>query len=316
MDGIREGLELGNNATTLAGKVFGPWFTRRQSDADSRAAIQAVLADQVATYIEDRPNDPVMMDAIASCNGRFDLDNLVRVVRLATDQLNEDARPDLITDDWGANFRDKAHTCSDPDMATLWAQLLAGEANKPGSYSRKTVNVLGDMDKTDAELFSNFCCFQLMGYSDEMERFPVILSRDADVYKRHGITTFGLPALQSLGLINVAGSLYGGISLGSSVKCSFLAHSKGMLAFVPHDGRDDLCEVNIGHVSFTRIGMEMSHLCLPLRTPKEFVTFLIAEWGTQLHRFTIKELPLTANFIDGTFQANPDLGRIVKLDSP
>ena len=137
--------------------MFGPWFTRRQSDADSRAAIQAVLADQVATYIEDRPNDPVMMDAIASCNGRFDLDNLVRVVRLATDQLNEDARPDLITDDWGANFRDKAHTCSDPDMATLWAQLLAGEANKPGSYSRKTVNVLGDMDKTDAELFSNFC---------------------------------------------------------------------------------------------------------------------------------------------------------------
>ena len=117
-------------------------------------------------------------------------------------------------------------------------------------------------------------------------------------------------------MINVAGSLYGGISLGSSVKCSFLAHSKGMLAFVPHDGKDDLGEVNIGHVSFTRTGMEMSHLCLPLRTPKEFVTFLIAEWGTQLHRFTIKELPLTANFIDGTFQANPDLGRIVKLDSP
>ena len=316
MDGIQKGLELGNNATTLAGKVFGPLFTRRQSDADARAAIQAVLADQVATYIEDRPNDPVMMDAIASCNGRFDFINLVRLVRMATEQLNEDARPDLITDDWGANFRDKAHTCSDPDMAILWAQLLSGEANKPGSYSRKAVNVLGDMDKTDAELFSNFCRFQLMGYSDEMERFPVILQRDADVYQRHGITTFGLSALKSLGLVDVAGSLYGGISLGSSVHCTFLAHSRGMLAFVRHDGKDVLCEVNIGHVSFTRTGMEMSNLCLPLRTPKEFVTFLIAQWGPQLRQFAIKELPLTVTFGNGPIQARPDLGRIVRPDSP
>ena len=316
MDGIQKGLELGNTATTLLGKVFGPLFTRRQSDADSRAAIQAVLADQVAIYMEDRPNDPVMMEAILSCNGKFDFDNLCRIVRLAIPQLGEEARPDLITDDWGANFRDKVHTCSDPDMATLWAQLLAGEANNPGSYSRKTVNVLGDMDKTDAKLFSNFCRFQLMGYSDEMERFPVILRLDADVYKRYGITTYSLPALQSLGLIDVAGSLYGRISLGSSVKCGFLAHSGGMLAFVRHDGRDQLCEVNIGHVSFTRTGMEMSNLCLPLRTPKEFVKYLIAQWGPNLRQFTIKELPLAANFIEGRVEARPDLGRIVMPDSP
>ena len=44
--------------------------------------------------------------------------------------------------------------------------------------------------------------------------------------------------------------------------------------------------------------------------------YLIAQWGPNLRQFTIKELPLAANFIEGRVEARPDLGRIVMSDSP
>ena len=159
MGSVQAGLELGDKAVGILDKVLGPWFTRRQEDANTRAVLQEVLTDQVATYMEAHPNDPVMMEAIMSCHGRFGFDNVARIARLAVPQINEEARPDLISDDWGANYRDKAHTCSDPEMAELWAQLLAAEANNPGSYSRKTVNVLADLEPDDARLFKALCDF-------------------------------------------------------------------------------------------------------------------------------------------------------------
>ena len=58
MDPIQSGLKLGDKAVGILDKLLGPWFTRREADADTRAALQGVLTDQVATYIEAHPNDP------------------------------------------------------------------------------------------------------------------------------------------------------------------------------------------------------------------------------------------------------------------
>ena len=44
-------------------------------------------------------------------------------------------------------------------MQILWARVLAGEANAPGTYSKRTVNLLSDFDKSDAELFTKLCGF-------------------------------------------------------------------------------------------------------------------------------------------------------------
>ena len=159
---MEKAFEVGDKALGILEKLLGPWFTRRQVDANTRAALQEVLTDQVATHMEAYPNDPVMMEALMSCHGRFGFKNIARIVQLAVPQLDESARPGLISEDWGANFRDKANTCSDPEMAELWAQLLAAEVNNPGSYSRKTVNVMADLEPSDARLFKALCDFRII----------------------------------------------------------------------------------------------------------------------------------------------------------
>ena len=315
MSEIQAGFTFGSKAMTLANKTFGPWFTRRRADADAYAAITTALADGMAELIEANPSDPVLLEALISCGGKSNLDNLVRILLKASPQLIEGARPDLISDDWAANFKDKARTCSDPDMAELWAQLLAGEANKPGSYTRKAVNTLGDMGKVDAELFCSLCQFQLM-FGTDGQRTPVIIQGKIDIYGRWGITNDSLGVLRELGLVSHVGDPLGGISLGCVTECNVLGHSEGILYFTRRDGTNDPVEVRTGSVQLTRTGAEISNLCLPLCNPPGFVDALVGEWENRDRDFDIRKYPQTMKFAEGTFRVRSDLGRITGPHPP
>ena len=288
MNEMQEGFKLGNKATALVGKLLSPWLTRRQADADSRADIQAVLTDQVAIYVEANPTDPAVLDAIVSCGGRFGFDNLVRILQLATPQLNEGARPGLISEDWGANFRDKAHTYSDPDMASLWAQLLAGEANSPGTYSRKTVNTLADMDSADAQLFKTLCDFRLIpvqpvsplgileGKTTHMlERAPVspklvVLDDTHPIYTDKGINFNALARLEWLGLIRYVS--FGYVTNHHSDKFLAYEHGGGQLYLASEQ------PIGFGQAEFMPAGAELSELCVPLESPEGFIDYLTETW--------------------------------------
>ena len=287
MGSVQAGLELGDKAVGILDKVLGPWFTRRQEDANTRAILQGVLTDQVATYMEAHPNDPVMMEAIMSCHGRFGFDNVARMARLAVPQLNEEARPDLISDDWGANYRDKAHTCSDPEMAELWAQLLAAEANNPGSYSRKTVNVLADLEPDDARLFKALCDFRLTpanvvtrttpdgGKETYFRRVPLssklaVLDDKHPVYTAKGINFDSLARLEWLGLIRYVGGEYGEQRDHDGFLC--YEHGNGQL-FLAYNGF-----IPLGKAEFVPAGTQLSELCTPLETPDGFVDYITEFW--------------------------------------
>jgi hypothetical protein len=71
--------------------------------------------------------------------------NIEEITYRALPLLEERARPQELGDDWIANFFDKSRIISDPQMQELWAGVLAREANGPGTFSRKTVNILSDL---------------------------------------------------------------------------------------------------------------------------------------------------------------------------
>ena len=75
----------------------------------------------------------------------------------AIPQLNEDADPNAIEDDWIIKFFDKCRLVTDDKVQDLWASILAGEANSKGSYSPKALTTLADMDQRGLILFNAFC---------------------------------------------------------------------------------------------------------------------------------------------------------------
>lgn len=117
-----------------------------------------------------------------------------QITSKAIPQLNEDGNPDSMEDDWITNFFDKARIVSDDEMQMLWSCVLAGEANRPGTYSKRTVNFLSDLDKSEAELFSKLCGFA-------WDIGPLIFDEKGEIYNREGVDFGTLTHLDSIGLI-------------------------------------------------------------------------------------------------------------------
>src|SRR5262249_38527571 len=68
--------------------------------------------------------------------------NIEEITRKALPSLEQESSPQNVEDDWITNFFDKCRIISDEDMQRLWSRVLAREANAPGTFSKRTVNLL------------------------------------------------------------------------------------------------------------------------------------------------------------------------------
>ncbi|HEY8747251.1 MAG TPA: DUF2806 domain-containing protein [Tepidisphaeraceae bacterium] len=66
-------------------------------------------------------------------------------------------RPPTI--DWMAWFMDGCQDVSDEAMQKWWAKMLAGEVKASGSFSRRAMSVLRDMDSVDGKGFEKMAAF-------------------------------------------------------------------------------------------------------------------------------------------------------------
>ena len=179
--------------------------------------------------------------------------NMEGITAKALPYLDENANANSIENDWLFNFFNKSRIVSDNEMQDLWSRVLAGEANAPGTYSKRTVNFLSDLDKSEADLFTKLCGFVL----DIGVPVPLVFDVQAKIYKRHGINFMVLQHLETIGLITF-NNLEGFVQQGCPKKFS-LAYGGRPFAFeMPKDTDNTLA---IGKTMLTRIGMELFSIC-------------------------------------------------------
>lgn len=261
-------------ADTLIKKISGaigglakPWQIRRIAEAEADAEIFAAKADIQKKDLYKRAEHRRLVEEAGHQK------NMENVTAKALTQLKEDADPNAVEDDWIANFFDKSRIISDNDMQTLWARVLAGEANAPGTYSKRTVNFLSDMDKRDAELFSTLCGFVWLV---EDHLWPLVLKVEAKIYSDQGITFNSLEHLDSIGLIRFADV---GEYIEENLPRIFEAHYCGtsFVLKIP----DYTNSLRIGYAQFTRIGKELvpiSGSC-PVDGFRDYVKEMWAEYS-------------------------------------
>lgn len=84
--------------------------------------------------------------------------NIQEVLGKAADAATGAEAPDQEPDhDWTARFFSSVQDVSSEDMQTLWAKVLAGEVERPGSTSTRTLSILRDLDQATARLFRTLC---------------------------------------------------------------------------------------------------------------------------------------------------------------
>ena len=82
--------------------------------------------------------------------------NVEEITGIAAEELahEETVSSESVEDDWIARFFDAAQLISDEQMQVLWGKILAGEIKQPHSYSLRTLELLRNISKIEAELFT------------------------------------------------------------------------------------------------------------------------------------------------------------------
>lgn len=176
--------------------------------------------------------------------------NLESVLKLASEMVGPDAAPEKVELDWIVNWTMHCRIVTDAEMQTLWAAVLAREADRRGSFSRRTVNLLNDLDRDDALLFRELCRFVW----NAGEPMPIILDANQNIYQSQGITFGSLQHLESLGLIHfhVLGLTH------STDDYSEVSYCGRSLPLAKREGQH--MEFNVGKTMFSNAGLELYRL--------------------------------------------------------
>ncbi|RMH39903.1 MAG: DUF2806 domain-containing protein [Gammaproteobacteria bacterium] len=217
--------------------------------------------------------------------------NIEAITQKAIPLLGEQSAPENVQDDWITNFFEKSRIVSDEDMQHLWARILAGEANAPGSFSKRTVNLMSDLEKSDAELFINLCGFGWkIGYI-----VPLIYDYRDEIYNRHGIHFDSLSHLESLGLIQFRTSGFKRLGLPKVTQVFY--YGQPLTLTLP---KDEDNELDIGTVVLTRAGHELARIC-GARPVDGFFDYVKQRWKS----FLPKEEPEQGAQTDDTANGGP-----------
>lgn len=179
--------------------------------------------------------------------------NMEDITAKALPRLDENAKPDSIEDDWIVNFFDKSRIVADNEMQELWSRVLAGEANAPGTYSKRSVNFLSDLDKSEAELFTRLCGFVWVIGGLTL----LVFDETAEIYKRHGIDFNNLSHLESIGLVQFD-SFTGFVNKGTPKRFIVSYYGRKLILEMPTDTDN---KIDIGTVLLTRVGQELAPIC-------------------------------------------------------
>ncbi|NGX85399.1 DUF2806 domain-containing protein [Aequorivita sp. KMM 9714] len=84
--------------------------------------------------------------------------NIESVTAYAAEELKneKEVTDEPVDEDWTTRFFNIAEDISNEEMQALWGRILAGEIKKPKTYSLRTLDVLKNLSKKEAEVFLKF----------------------------------------------------------------------------------------------------------------------------------------------------------------
>ena len=175
-----------------AGHKFAEKILREQLNLDKISAI-------AANELKNREPDSLKNQGASGPNEGQSTDS--------PNQGTDSHEERVIDDDWLNNFETQARQVSTEEMQLRFGRVLAGEIEKPGSYSIRTIKTLGELDQKTATLFKKLC--SLCVVLESPTGGPIIdcrvpslgLSLQRNELRKYGLAYSDLNQLNEYGLI-------------------------------------------------------------------------------------------------------------------
>ena len=191
--------------------------------------------------------------------GRKRLANTRSVVEDAANELGDKEVSNHEPDhDWTARFFNDIQDVSSEEMQSLWAKVLAGEVEKPGSTSIQTLSILKNLDQATARLFGKLCSICISLSLDA--RVPSLGGNAAhNALEKYGLDFGNLNVLNEHGLVISDYDCWGDYRNLVKVRIPFSFQGRNWV-LLPTTERAIAQELKIHGVTLTRSGRELSRI--------------------------------------------------------
>ena len=258
------------------GAIYKPTQIKRVAKADAEAGRIKTLASIETSEMERRA-----MARFIQEEGKKQ-ENIESITAQAMHKLSDDAKPGDIEDDWISHFFEKCRNISDQDMQRLWSSLLSGEANKPGSYSKRTLELVSILDKSEAHLFTSLCSFAILAG----ELVPLILNKDDEIYARNGVNFSSLSHLEAIGLVKFNDAE--GFVIKNFTKKDVISYYGIPIHF--KFKKESGNTLKIGNILLTQAGQQLALVC-GSQINHEFVNYIIEHYKKKDIEVTTPKTP-------------------------
>lgn len=240
--------KLIESVSGAVGAVYEPTRIRRKAKAEADAML--IFAD---TEIEVAKRAARRL-AIQEVRRQ---ENIETIVDSAAKLLPETVSEEPVDPDWMSRFFADAADVSDEHLQKIWAKLLAQEVAEPNACSRRTLSILKEMNREDAQRFERLC--GLVWYRENHGFVPLdqdLIVTDAIEIEWEYLSSFDvfvddLLELDALGLVHYQEDLTQLLSTGSVI-------SNGQSFYVVYVHQKSGSSMSLDAFPLTRSGYELS----------------------------------------------------------
>jgi len=271
----------------------------KRAETQARIKIISTGADQIAKQMDV---DPEYARAAVKKYGQKivrEQVNLDKASEIAAHQIHQDlmhssSKPSETTDiptineDWLNSFEKEASQKSTEEMQLLFGRILAGEIQRPSSFSIRTIKLLGQLDSNAASLFSCLCslCLSLEARDIVFDLRVPSLGGNAgsNALSNYGLNFGQLNILHEYGLIISDYNSYmdyrGCIVNDNNQIAAILSYQNRKYGLVSSVERSHDQAFHVHGVALSRSGMELLRI-VDIEPSNNYTTSLIEYFAAQ-----------------------------------
>lgn len=258
---IQSALPIVSSAiSAIGGAIFTAVFLRKNTLTKEFEKLKAGKMQEVA--------DDLLESGKMTYTEYYKAGNFLSIAQKADEEYSKMPHDDPTAAydfDWFMRFYEAVGSVSDEEMQRIWAKILAGEVNRAGSFSLETLDVVRNLSKQDAELFTKICkhCIQ----SSHQELF---LPRYDNYLEKCEIAYSDILRLDEIGLVNSSGLIIFNMSIENDHPASII--NQGLIMLIAANNAQ-IKKCSIDQYPFTRIGCEIATLIGETTSDEDFILF-------------------------------------------
>ena len=235
-----------NCVSSIVGAIMTAVFLRRNTKTQEFEKIKANKFGEVA--------DDLVESGKMTLTEYYKTKNFLKIAEMA-DSMVQKKRNNSIDQqysfDWFIRYYEASGNISDKEMQILWAKILAGEIEKPSSYSLRTLDVLRNISKEEAERFVKICNAAI-----KIESGKYAIPADHDYISKNNINYSDILMLEEIGLINSGSGIYINDDLESDTESKLYMYGSLIVKAIASEKR----KFSLRVYPFTNVGNELATL--------------------------------------------------------